>query len=394
MKKISTFIFMLLAGVSANGAPFVSSPRAPQNKIGVTAVRATETGVTATGVNASSSTGESGESAATAADDGTQAAVDEIIARYNPARQRAADTCPLISGGLDKIKTFAGISTGASAGGTVAGGAAAVTGFMKAGNDETISAKSQNIAGYYGYSEYIDTVKKVSEFSKKTPEEKGAAIGKGEMLNIANNLNKQAVPQSDIDTMNREMDSMKNDSKFYGDIRTGGSFVAGGTGAVSAATSFIGVGQFDDVIKNMNSCTSAVQEIDRIRTELQFADSTNAAISEMTKIVDSCSGMKSNNISNIKGKLMATGVISSVGGVLGIVGGITSLIAGNREEQEPGALGGLSVKDGGTSELNTASNYLAAGASAASLASMIFGAVAVDGLVKNGAIVDKCKGAF
>jgi hypothetical protein len=383
MNKVSVFIsFVLFAGLSAYAAPYQGNPRSVQNGRMPTNVKITSA-VRAADVADSASQQAAVENTAASADDGTAAAVDEILGRYRTARQNASDYCTLVSGGIDKLKIFAGISTGSSVGGILAGGAAAATGFMKEQNDKVI-ADIVDKNSPLGLSAYVDTLKKVDELSKRDQAEKTAAIDNGDVLRIAADLTRQ-LPQS-------ELDAAKDKSELYGTIRTAGSFTAGGAGALSAAMSFISFNDFDDVIKNINSCNPAIQQIDKIKTELQFADSSNSTLAEMNKIVDSCSGMNSDVIAKIKGKLATTGVISSVGGVLGITGGITSLAAAGGEKN--GKSAATDNKDGGTKQLNTASNWLAAGTATASLASMVFGALAVDGLMKNGDIAYRCKLAF
>ncbi|MDR1071678.1 MAG: hypothetical protein LBL21_03490 [Rickettsiales bacterium] len=378
MKKISIFVSILFAGFSAYGA--VPYPTA-RGRTGVVYPVAAAARAAASDSSAAATKALSAEEEAAAAQ---TAAIDDIMSRYNPLRQSASEACFGIADGVDKIKVFAGISTGASAVGTIAGGAAAVTGFMKQKEDKDIAgqvvenaAKKLSVGGYIQLFEDIDKI--------KVRDDVLVAIESGKMLELATKLSNGGV--EDLD-----MDSITAKSKLLGTIRTAGSFAAGGTGVVSAATSFIGLKQFDDVIKNMDSCTASVQGIDRIKSELQLADSTNPALSDMRNIVDSCSGLDSKNIADVKGRMTATGVISSVGGALGIVGGITSLMAARGEKG--GALGGVDGKDGGTKGLNTASNYLAVGTTAASLAATIFGGVTVAGLVRNGEIAGKCAGAF
>jgi hypothetical protein len=267
----------------------------------------------------------------------------------------AKSVCRGLAGGIDNIKVMAGVSVGAGSAGTIAGGTALVSGLMKKKTDE-----------------------KIADLEDMTPIE---------LYKYAERLEKEA---KDLDA---EKERLKQQSQTLGAVRTVGSFVSGGTQVAGAASSFIGLKQLDDLADNMDKCNKAVKEIDnlRLRAQVEIPDES-ATIAEMAKITNGCGRLDSGNIRNIKGQLTASGVIMSVGGVLGVAGGVTSAVAGNKEKT--GASATTAGKDGGTKELNTASNALAGASAATALAGTIIGGVTLSGLIKNGDIAKKCEEAF
>jgi hypothetical protein len=301
------------------------------------------------------------------------AAVSEIKARYNVSYNKARDFCSGLSDGLKQVKIMTGISVGASAVGTVAGGTAAVTGVMKAYNDKKISElefKQNDLA----------------KFMVMSPEDLEKAVKDGSL-----SLSVQAVNEQ-IDGLDKELEAAKKTSQNLGTARTVGNFVAGGTSVVSAATSFGGSKGLDELEKNMNLCAAYIMEIDREQTELAFAAPTDPDVQKMLKIVSSCSGLNSNNIADIKKKLSVSGVISVVGAVAGISGGITSAVAGGKEKV--GASATDTTRDDNTKGLNIASNVMAGVTAATSLTSAVIGGITLAGLNKNSDIADKCRDVF
>jgi hypothetical protein len=302
--------------------------------------------------------------AASAQDGGDQSSADEIKSLYAASRDKASSYCSNIYDRIGKIKIAAGIGIGAGAVGTLTGGTATVAGIMKAKNDNLIDER---------------LAQKAESFAE-SDEAMLEGLISGEIVGTF----------ADIDN---DIKKMKQYSQTLGTVRTAGSFVSGGTQAVGAASSFIGLKQLDELADNMDKCNKAIKEIDnlRLRAQVETPDES-AIISDMARITNGCGRLDSGNIRSIKGQLTASGVIMSVGGILGVAGGITSAVAVGREKA--GASGAAAGKDGGTKELNTASNVLAGASAATALTGTIIGGVTLAGLMKNGDIAKKCEEAF
>jgi len=160
-----------------------------------------------------------------------------------------------------------------------------------------------------------------------------------------------------------------------------GSFIAGGTSAVSAVSSFVGVSTFNSLIQDMNACDSYVREISSIRTELAAEDPSDSLLAQMDDIVTSCSGLNSRNISDVRGMMIANGVISTTGAVAGTAGGAVALATG--------AQGGK-----GTAGQNIAVTALTGTTAATGIASTILSGMTLSGLKKNGEIAARCATVF
>ena len=361
------------------------------------------------------------------------AVVNEIFSRYSVSYSKANKFCGNLSGRLNNLKVMAGISTASSAVGTAFAGTAIVTGAMKSGKDKQIekiqgemaerNAASPEMEEYdildgrkgYKVEKSIDNglisyegEPIISRTSLASPEN---MIDKDRAIKAAEDFLKMTQSQRDaLDTegllyaaygmkMMNEQDQAKIDglakkSQGLGTARTVTSFAAGGTSAVATTFSFLGAAQIDDLIKDMNACDSYVREIKSERGELlaEGLGEGHSTIKQMTQIAGDCSGFNSGNISAIKSKFIATGVLSAVGTATGVAGGITSAIAGSKEKD--GASARASVKDGGTKGWNTASNTLAIVTTATSATSTILSATMISDLIKNSDIADRCKRAL
>jgi len=270
---------------------------------------------------------------------------------------------------------MAGIGIASGVLGTVGGGAAAVTGFMKYGKDDKIS----------GVSNPNDKLARLRRLVGGSVDELVAAANElRELIVYFNNDNKDRIAKDLAELAN--IDKVKKESQTLGNVRTIGAGVAGATGAVGAVTSFAGTATLDKLIEDMNACDSYVREIESQKTELAFAAPDDATISQMNKIIESCKGMSSKNIADIKSKLKAAGIISAIGAAAGIAGGITSAMAVSKEK-DPN-----NKED--TKGLNMVANITSGAAAAGNLGGAILSGVTRSGLIKNGDIADKCKAAF
>jgi hypothetical protein len=303
------------------------------------------------------------------------AVADEIIGRYNISLGRARNFCTGLGEKIDSVKIMAGIGIASGAVGTIGGAGAAIVGFMKDDKDEKIKGMENPDKTEARMKELL--AKEKDKTIKSTSDE---AVELVKLIKYVLD-NKAKFPK-----MEKDLADAKKDSKNFGNLRTGGAFAAGGTGAVGAITSFAGIGTLDKLIEDMNACDSYVREIEKQKDELTFAAPNDATLSQMNKLVESCKGMSSKNIADVKSKLKAAGIISAIGAAAGIAGGITSAIAVGKETDP-------NNKEN-TKIFNTTANITSGVAAAGGLGGAILSGVTLSGLNKNGDIAAKCKAAF
>ena len=294
-----------------------------------------------------------------------ESAVDDITIRYNKSLDNAKAYCTGLTGKIDQVKLMAGIGIGAGGVGTIAGGAAVITGIMKSKTDDEIAKIEEEM-----------------ENSKLT-EEQIAAMSAQEHLKRLQEIDDYLKAKSE------QIAEKKNKSQTLGNIRTAGAFVAGAGGVAGAATSFTGANLLDTLIKDIDACNSSVAEIEKQTTELRLESPDDPAIAQMNKITEACKGLNSKNIAEVKKAMFASGVVSAVGAAAGITGGITSAIAVSKEKN-----GASATADGGTKGLNMAANISSGVAAVGNLGGAILSGVVLGGLITNGETAAKCKEVF
>jgi len=253
----------------------------------------------------------------------------------------AKSSCSGISEKMDKIKIAAGISTAASAVGTVAAGAATI-----AGVSQIRAARAAARA-----------------------EAEGITIEQALADESENDSEAIAAAESDTnDTTGRNV---------AGTIQTAGSFVAAGTGVVASVSSFIGAGQFDELISDMNKCSAAIRELETTTRQMAFDSPDSPELAEYNNIVEKCRGLDTNNIENVKKAMIAAGVVSAVGAGAAVVGGVMNVSAN---------------KDGNNT--GVAPTVLSGAAALTSAGSTIISGVVLSRLNKNSDIANDCTEAF
>ena len=276
------------------------------------------------------------------------AIVAEIMGRYNASFSKAQSFCIGLPGKIDSVKRMVGVSIGAGALGTVAGTAGAAAGFIKSSNDAGAEKK----------------IARLIELAAADDSKKMEAVKNLEMQKVLTYF------------LGDALSIQRGASKAYGWVRTAGSAISGAGAGVGAAAALGGVKTLDELILNMNACDAYVREIESQKNELAFSAPDNPNIAKMGGIVESCRGMSSRNIDEIKGKLKAAGIISIVGAAAGVAGGVVSAVAKNGEG------------------LNMTANISAAASAGANIGGALISAAALGGLNKNGDIASRCAMSF
>jgi len=256
---------------------------------------------------------------------------------------------------------MAGIGIAAGAVGTVAGGAATAAGI--------IDARAQRADG--GVTGTIEVA--ATE----------AAEGENQAAATPGVQPVDGAAQTDA-TATADASSGAAAGNFFADnagtIRTAGTFAAGGTAAVGATTAFMGVSQFDALIRDMENCNEAVSDLDRERMELSFEAPDDPRIEQYGRIVEACRGMNVSNIRGIRDRMRNAGIISAVGAAAGAVGGVASVMNNRSEEESRGT--------------NLTANIGAGVATGANAAGAILSGAVLTGLNRNGDIASRCRGAL
>ena len=259
-------------------------------------------------------------------------------------RHNVKNSCSGIKDDLKAIQVLAGVSTGASAVGTLTSGGALVTGIMKAKTD-----------------------KKLNELSN---------MSSLELYEYAKNLE-------------GEKSKLEKKSKTLGNIRTGLMAGSIATSATSTITSGISMKKLDDLMDKMRDCDKAVTTLkSTINTVVE--EEVNLTLTTYQDIVKSCSGLDTSNIKEIKGVMTASTVVGGIGAATSIAGTITSAMANSKNVRN--AEGDEAEKK--EKNLNLASNIMAGISTGTSAGGIVLGAVTLSKLAKNVDIAEKCEDAL
>ncbi|MDR3126571.1 MAG: hypothetical protein LBT92_02985, partial [Rickettsiales bacterium] len=157
----------------------------------------------------------------------------DIRENYRISREAATSACGAISKPMGDIALFAGISTVSSAVGTLAAGAATVTGIMKASNDKKLEKDREALRA------------RLAELNATDAQDLLAALDSGELEKIIESMKSDlgdnpAVHDAQTNELEQKVIKGQKTSASFGTARAVGSFVAGGTSAVASGTAFAG----------------------------------------------------------------------------------------------------------------------------------------------------------
>ena len=263
----------------------------------------------------------------------------------------ARNYCFGIKDDLKAIQVLAGVSTGASAVGTLTSGGALVTGIMKAKTD-----------------------KKLNELSN---------MSSLELYEYAKNLE-------------GEKSKLEKKSKTLGNIRTGLMAGSIATSTTSTITSGISMKKLDNLIDKMQACDNWIGQVNfgisAVKSQIDDTDDLkdNQIFNKAQDIVKSCSGLDTSNIKEIKGVMTASTVVGGIGAATSIAGTITSAMANSKNVRD--AEGDEAEKK--EKNLNLASNIMAGISTGTSAGGIVLGAVTLSKLAKNVDIAEKCEDAL
>ena len=286
----------------------------------------------------------------------------------NTALQNTYKACADIDDNLHELKVLAGVNTAVTAVGTGLGVGATATGFAKAATDKKIEDLEEQLKKYIVENEGLDImpddpdkfIKDLESYLKKASSEK----------------KKEA----------ESLKELEQKSKKLGNWRTG--LLAGNTatniaGAVIASKTI----NKDDIKGQIDACVSATQALN---TAITAAKLNGEDIEEAQNIYKACREYEFVDISSINKRGKGAMISSSVGAVVGGVGTITSGVANSDKIRDDNTDAGKKKEK----DLNTASNVLSVGATAASATATVFNATQIAAIKKVAKVSESCTGVL
>ncbi|MDR3126448.1 MAG: hypothetical protein LBT92_02345 [Rickettsiales bacterium] len=306
--------------------------------------------------------------------------IDQILKDFDNEYEAARGACSSIPGSINSLKIASGISTAASAVGTLAAGTALTVGLVKASMDKDLEVLER------------------AQWLVNHGEEAGE-MSAVDLLPIMQKLKELADNDKNFAEMLKEQ---QKKSKSLGKVRTAGLFIAGGTSAVASVSSFIGASGFDKLMSDMRECTKHVTRIASINNvvneylakapvmESKYGPLLSGANVRADRLAAGCRPFNIENISSIKSQMIASGVVSAVGTATGIGGGIVSRAANSDKVRDDNSAKGQAKEK----NLNLAANILSGVTLGTSAVSVILSGKSIADLNANETAAKGCAGAF
>ena len=287
------------------------------------------------------------------------------------ALQNTYLACIDIDDFLIDLKKIAGINTAVTAVGTGVGAGASAVGIAKSQLD-AIEEEIQKLRSYtYGASPHVEVADEV--------EIQAAALANLEKTLSENDYSVKAM----IDNAHAER---LQKSRKLGNWRTG--LLAANTATNIAGAAIAGANKIDDDLQaKINNCISAVQALNKAT---MVAHLNGEDISEATEIYNACREYEFVDISPINKHATGAMIASTVGAGVGLAGTITSGAANSYKIRNDNEEAGK-IKE---KNLNTASNVMAIGATAASTTATIFNATQIKAIKDVADIAVRCTEAL
>lgn len=293
------------------------------------------------------------------------------VLNLNTALQNTYKACVDIDDNLHDLKVLAGINTAVTTVGTGAGVGATATGFVKANKDKEIEKLEELL----------------KEMEKLSSQYNGTDPTDSDRQNFMTEYkNGYSAALKDKATVQEQIDDLTQKSKKLGNWRTGlmaANTVTNITGAAIAGTNKAK----DDLQTQIDNCIQATQNLSNA---IMQAKMNGEDITEAQQIYTACREYEYVNISPINKRATGAMVSSIVGAGVGIAGTVTSGIANtDKTRNDDSEAGKKKEKD-----LNTASNVLAVGATAASTTATVFNATQIAAIKKVAKVSESCTKAL
>ena len=289
--------------------------------------------------------------------------------------QNVKVSCSGISDDIKDLKLRAGINTGITSIGTVAGGIALGTGIAKEKTDRDNDAFKVKIQGLMAAN------KNVSMENINIQDEKVFYEKIQEIINSVPVDNK-----NELETYSNKLKETEQKSKTLGNIRTGtlaASTITNVAGTAIAATNKVD----NDLETKINKCISATKELSNAKLAAKVENTaTDTEIAVADKIINACRDYEFINVKTINDRATGAAVSSGIGIGTGVVGTITSAIANTDKTRN-----GDAQKE---KSLNVASTMMSGATTVASATATIFNAKQIAEIKKIEIVANACEGAL
>lgn len=282
-------------------------------------------------------------------------ALDLDIALQNTYR-----ACVGIDESLHDIKVLAGINTAVTGVGTGLGVGAVATGFAKVSVDKKVDEMEQ-------YLEFLDAA---AEAQDEPPSK----------INVSNEQLHALFGDSE-QSETEKLKKLNEKSKKLGNWRTG--LLAGNTATNIAGAIISSKTMNKEIQGQIDACISATKELNNA---ILAAKINGEDISEAQQIYNACREYEYIDVSPINNRGKGAMISSSVGAGLGGVGTVTSAMANSNKVRNDNTDEGEKKEK----NLNTASNVLAIGTTAASATATVFNATQIAAIKKVSKVSENC----
>lgn len=289
------------------------------------------------------------------------------------ALQNTYLACVEIDDNLSDIKKLAGINTAVTGVGTGLGVGATVTGFVKAKTDRDIEGLEKKLAK-------IRARERKGEYPTPTAAQLDSFVNSsGSSDKTAETKSSDQLSAKDIE---KEIEEKTKKSKSSGNWRTG--LLAGNT-ATNIAGAIISSRTInkDDIQGQIDACILATKELNNA---ILAAKMNGEDVSEAKRIYNKCREYEFVDVSPIIKRGKGAMIASSIGAGLGGVGTITSAVANSQTIRDDNSESGKKKEK----NLNTTSNVLSVGATAASATATVFNATQIAAVKKVAKVSVEC----
>ncbi len=283
-------------------------------------------------------------------------------ATFDDAVRDTIVACGDIGREFDDMKTLAGINTAVTGVGTATGIGAVAVGLSKVGLDEQIRALEQQICDAGGCDPTSVDAMSDSDF-----------------------FNYILIPMGQIDELKR----LNIKSKKLGNWRTG--LLAGNTATHVAGAIIAGKNHMEKSTRQkIDTCVAAVRDLRRAVIQARLDHVDHDHINYAVNIINECGPWEFIDIEKIDRRANGAMWSSITGGTVGAAGVATSIAANSPETRNNNSETGNKHEK----NLNTASNILGIGATAASATATVFNASQISIIRRAVNIAQQCQGAI
>lgn len=302
---------------------------------------------------------------------------DDLDIEY--ALRNAYVNCAGIEDDLQEMKTLAGINTAVSGVGTGLGVGAVATGIAKKNTDveaEKIEIKLEKLRKIESQNPGITANQNYKKFIDSMPSNMDANAV----------LTKYSSVGAEIEKEEKELKRLTEKSTKLGNWRTGllaGTTATGVAGTVIAAKNRVD----EDLVSQINNC---ITSIDMLREAFTANKVMGNNTFDAQEIITACGDYKFIDLSKINKRANGALVSSALATTTGFTGTIVSAVANSKNIRDDNTASGKQKEK----DLNTSSNVLAVGATAASASATVFNGLQIAEIKKVISVAEKCSGVL